>query len=195
MLILFLATFCGIGCSLTAVDNLGQIGESLGYPTKTISTFLSLVSIWNYFGRVFAGFVSEIILLNYKIRRPLIMSLALFLSATGDLLIAFPLPGSVYVSSLLIGFAFGAQLTLLFTIISELFGLKYYSTLFNCGQLASPLGSYILSVQIVGRLYDREAMKQLAHKGMNRSMVIFCDFSWYEYFWCFCYIDIGSQET
>nr|WDA42972.1 nuclear fusion defective 4 [Fagopyrum tataricum] len=54
MIILFLGTFCGLGCSLTAVDNLGQIGESLGYPTKTVSTFVSLVSIWNYFGRVFA---------------------------------------------------------------------------------------------------------------------------------------------
>ncbi|GAB2276816.1 hypothetical protein Dimus_011529 [Dionaea muscipula] len=171
MLILFLATFCGLGCSLTAVDNMGQIGESLGYPMKTISTFVSLISIWNYFGRVFAGFVSEIILVRYKIPRPLIMSLALFLSAIGDLLIAYPLSGSVYISSVLIGFSFGAQLTLLFTIISELFGLKYYSTLFNCGQLASPLGSYILNVQIVGRLYDHEAMNQLMQKGMTRSMV------------------------
>ncbi|GAB4854996.1 hypothetical protein Ancab_023583 [Ancistrocladus abbreviatus] len=171
MVILFLATFCGLGCSLTAVDNMGQIGESLGYPTKTISTFVSLISIWNYFGRVFAGFVSEIILLRYKIPRPLIMSIALFISAIGDILIAFPQPGSVYISSLLIGFSFGAQLTLLFTIISELFGLKYYSTLFNCGQLASPLGSFILNVQVVGRLYDQEATKQLARKGMTRSMV------------------------
>ncbi|KAL0382701.1 UNVERIFIED_CONTAM: hypothetical protein Scaly_0557400 [Sesamum calycinum] len=118
MLILFVSTFCGLGCSLTAVDNLGQIGESLGYPQRTISTFVSLVSIWNYFG-----------------------------------------------------FSYGVQLTLLFIIISELFGLKYYSTLFNCGQLASPLGSYILNVRIVGKLYDREALKQLTRRGMTRSMV------------------------
>lgn len=171
MLILFVATFCGLGCSLTAVDNLGQVGESLGYATHTISTFVSLVSVWNFFGRVFAGFVSEIILLRWKIPRPFIMTVALLLSAIGNLLIAFPIPGSVYISSVLIGFSFGAQLTLLFVIISEIFGLKYYSTLFNCGQLASPLGSYILNVQIVGKLYDREALKQLAAKGMTRSMV------------------------
>lgn len=171
MLILFVATFCGLGCSLTAVDNLGQVGESLGYAAHTISTFVSLVSVWNFFGRVFAGFVSEIILSRWKIPRPFIMTVALLLSAIGDLLIAFPIPGSVYISSVLIGFSFGAQLTLLFVIISEIFGLKYYSTLFNCGQLASPLGSYILNVQIVGRLYDHEALKQLAAKGMTRSMV------------------------
>ncbi|KAI4322320.1 hypothetical protein L6164_022025 [Bauhinia variegata] len=35
MIILFIATFCGLGASLTALDNLGQIGESLGYPSNT----------------------------------------------------------------------------------------------------------------------------------------------------------------
>ncbi|KAH6774700.1 Major facilitator superfamily protein [Perilla frutescens var. frutescens] len=171
MLILFLATFCGLGSSLTAVDNLGQIGESLGYPQKTVKTFVSLLSIWNYFGRIFSGFVSESLLAKYKFPRPLMMTLVLFLSCIGLLLIAFPFKGSVYAASVIIGFSFGAQLPLIFAIISELFGLKYYSTLFNCGQLASPLGSYVLNVKVTGPLYDREALKELAKKGMGRSSV------------------------
>ncbi|KAL0418244.1 UNVERIFIED_CONTAM: hypothetical protein Sradi_1237900 [Sesamum radiatum] len=128
MLILFLATFCGLGSSLTAVDNLGQIGESLGYPQRPLSHLFHF-------------------------------------SAYGTTL------GSVYVASVIIGFSFGAQLPLIFAIISELFGLKYYSTLFNCGQLASPLGSYILNVKVTGPLYDREALRELAKKGMTRSSV------------------------
>lgn len=171
MLVLFLATFCGLGSSLTAVDNLGQIGESLGYPQKTVKSFVSLLSIWNYFGRIFSGFVSESLLAKYKFPRPLMMTLVLLLSCIGLLLIAFPFQGSVYVASVIIGFSFGAQLPLIFAIISELFGLKYYSTLFNCGQLASPLGSYILNVKVTGPLYDREALKELAKKGMTRSSV------------------------
>ncbi|KAF7121486.1 hypothetical protein RHSIM_Rhsim13G0100100 [Rhododendron simsii] len=171
MLILLFATFCGLGSSLTAVDNLGQIGESLGYPTKTIKTFVSLLSIWNYFGRIFAGFVSETLLSKYKFPRTLMMTLVLFLSCIGLLLIAFPIPGSVYIASVIIGFSFGAQLPLIFAIISELFGLKYYSTLFNCGQLVSPLGSYILNVKVTGPLYDMEALKDLEKRGMNRSSV------------------------
>ncbi|XP_010267225.1 PREDICTED: protein NUCLEAR FUSION DEFECTIVE 4 [Nelumbo nucifera] len=170
MLILFMATLCGLGCSLTAVDNLGQIGESLGYPTRVISSFVSLVSIWNYSGRVFAGFLSEY-LIRLRFPRTLMLTLVLLLSAVGYLIIALPFPGSVYIASVIIGFCFGAQLTLLFAIISELFGLKYYSTLFNCGQLASPLGSYILNVKVAGLLYDREALKQLAAKGLTRSSV------------------------
>lgn len=171
MLILLLAMICGLGSSLTAVDNLGQIGESLGYPSQTISSFVSLVSIWNYFGRVFSGFISETLLVRYKFPRTLMMTLVLLLSCVGHLLIAFPAPGSVYVASIIIGFSFGAQLPLLFAIISEIFGLKYYSTLFNCGQLSSPLGSYILNVKVTGLLYDREALKELAEKGIKRSEV------------------------
>lgn len=171
MLVLFVATFCGLGSSLTAVDNLGQIGESLGYPAKTVSSFVSLVSIWNYFGRVFSGFVSEMLLARFKFPRPLMMTLVLLLSCVGHLLIAFPFPGSVYIASVITGFSFGAQLPLLFAIISELFGLKYYSTLFNCGQLASPLGSYILNVKVTGMLYDKQALKELAAKGLTRKSV------------------------
>lgn len=171
MLTLFLATMCGLGSSLTAIDNLGQIGGALGYPTRTISSFVSLVSIWNYFGRVFSGFVSEILIAKWKVPRPLMLTLTLVLLCVGHLMIAFPAPGSIYVASVFIGFAYGAQLTLIFAIISELFGLKYYATLFNCGQLATPIGTYVLNVKVTGMFYDQEALKELAKKGMTRSSV------------------------
>ncbi|KAL8109835.1 hypothetical protein AgCh_025796 [Apium graveolens] len=143
MPILPISTACGIGSNLTAVDNLGQIGESLGYPMKTVNSFVSLVSIWNYFGRIFAGLISEKLLVKYKFPRPLMTTIFLFLSCVGHLLIAFPVPRSVYVASVIIGFSFGAQFPLLTAIISEIFGLKHYRILFNVGQLASPVGSYL----------------------------------------------------
>ncbi|KAK6933432.1 Major facilitator superfamily [Dillenia turbinata] len=168
MLILFFATICGVGGTLTAIDNLGQIGTSLGYPTRSISTFVSLVSIWNYLGRVVAGFVSEYFMAKYKIPRPLMLTLILCLSCVGHLLIAFAVPNSLYFASVIIGFCFGAQWPLLFAIISEIFGLKYYSTLYNFGSVASPIGSYILNVRVTGHLYDREAEKQMKALGLTR---------------------------
>ncbi|XP_061363950.1 uncharacterized protein LOC133307459 [Gastrolobium bilobum] len=168
MLILFVACISGIGGTLTAIDNLGQIGASLRYPKKSISTFVSLVSIWNYLGRVFAGFASEHILTKYKFPRPLMLTLTLLLSCIGHLLIAFDVPNGLYVASVIIGFSFGAQWPLLFAIISELFGLKYYATLYNFGSAASPLGLYVLNVSITGHLYDKEAKKQLAALGLQR---------------------------
>ncbi|EEF42878.1 uncharacterized protein LOC8283980 [Ricinus communis] len=167
MLVLFVATACGIGGTLTAIDNLGQIGQSLGYPARSTATFVSLVSIWNYLGRAVAGFASEILLTKYKIPRPLLFTIVLLFSCFGHLLIAFGVPNSLYFASVIIGFCFGAQLPLMFAIISELFGLKYYSTLYNFGAVASPVGSYVLNVIVAGHLYDKEALKQLKAKGLR----------------------------
>lgn len=170
MLILFVATMCGVGGTLTAIDNLGQIGEALGYPARSTTTFVSLVSIWNYLGRVVAGFASEALLVKYRCPRPLLFTLILLLSCLGHLLIAFGVPGSLYVASVVVGFCFGAQWPLLFAIISEIFGLKYYSTLYNFGAVASPVGSYILNVKVAGRLYDREARRQMSAQGLTRAV-------------------------
>ncbi|XP_022993829.1 protein NUCLEAR FUSION DEFECTIVE 4-like [Cucurbita maxima] len=168
MFILFLAAICGVGGTLTAIDNLGQIGMSLGYPKQSISTFVTLVSIWNYLGRVTSGFVSEIVLTKYKFPRPLMLSMTLLVSCVGHLMIAFDVPNGLYVASIVIGFCFGAQWPLIFAIISELFGLKYYSTLYNFGSVASPIGLYVLNVKVAGNFYDREAEKQLRAKGIVR---------------------------
>ncbi|CAH9090254.1 unnamed protein product [Cuscuta europaea] len=167
MISLFTATMFGVGGTLTAIDNLGQIGKAQGYPAESITTFVSLVSIWNYLGRVVAGFVSEIFLTKYKFPRPLMLTAVLLLSCVGHLLIAYAVPNSLYVASILMGFCFGAQWPLIFAIISELFGLKYYSTLYNLGGGASPVGAYLLNVRVAGHLYDKEARRQLrAAKGL-----------------------------
>ncbi|KAL3825851.1 hypothetical protein ACJIZ3_021880 [Penstemon smallii] len=168
MIILFAAITFGVGGTLTAMDNLGQIGKSLGYPSKSITTFVSLVSIWNFLGKVASGFASEILLTKYKFPRPLMLTLVLLLSCFGHLLIAFGVPNSLYFASVLMGFCFGAEWPLIFAIISELFGLKYYSTLYSLGGGATPLGAYILNVRITGYLYDKEALKQMAAKGLVR---------------------------
>ncbi|TVU48746.1 hypothetical protein EJB05_00017, partial [Eragrostis curvula] len=160
MLLLFTATVFGVGGALTAIDNMGQIGESLGYPQRSIATFVSLISIWNYLGRVTSGFVSEALLTRYRIPRPLLVAGVLLLTVPGHLLIAFGVPGSLYAASVLVGFCFGAAYPMILAIISELFGLKYYSTLYNVGNVACPVGSYILNVRVAGRMYDREAARQ-----------------------------------
>jgi len=167
MLILFYTVIAGVGGTLTAIDNLGQMGLSLGYSQRSISTFVSLVSIWNYLGRVMAGLVSEILLKKYKFPRPLMLTIILLVACVGHLLVAYHPPGGLYVASVIIGFCFGAQWSVVFTSISEIFGLKYYSTLYNFGSVASPIGLYVLNVTVTGHLYDREARKQLAALGLT----------------------------
>ncbi|KAM3325109.1 hypothetical protein P3S67_000233 [Capsicum chacoense] len=124
------------------------------------------LSIWNYLGRVSSGFASEILLDKYNFPRPLMLTFVLLLACIGHLLIAFGVRYSLYASSILMGFCFGAQWPLILSIISELFGLKYYATLYNFGSVAGPIGGYILNVRVAGHLYDKEALKQLEAKGI-----------------------------
>ena len=160
MLVLFVISVFGIGGTLTAIDNMAQIGQSLGYPSKSINTFVSLISIWNYAGRVTAGYASEAVLVRYRVPRPVLLTAVLLLACAGHVVIALGVGNGLYAASVVIGFCFGAQWPLVFAIISEVFGLKYYSTLYNFGGMASPVGSYILNVRVAGRLYDAAAARQ-----------------------------------
>lgn len=63
---------------------------------------------------------------------------------------------------------------LILGIISELFGLKYYSTLYNFGGMASPVGSYILNVRVAGRLYDQEAKRQNLNRAGSSAKALTC---------------------
>jgi len=168
MLIILIATTCGVGGALAAIDNLGQIADSLGYKTHNIGTFTSLVSVWNFLGRVLASFASEVALTKYKFPRPLMLTFVILFSCIGHVLIAFGVGHSLYISSIIIGFCLGAQLPLVSTIISEIFGLKHFSTLYSVGSVSSPIGSYIFNVKVAGHLYDKEALKQMEALGLKR---------------------------
>lgn len=168
MIVLLSSTICGLGGAMTMMDNLGQIGTSLGYPLNGISTFVSLASIWGYLGQITIGIGSEMFITKYKLPRPLFLTLILSVSCIGHLLIAFNVPNGLYVASVLVGFCFGGLWPLIFTLISELFGLKYYSTLYNFGGLASPIGLYLLNVRVAGHYYDKEAKRQMEALGVTR---------------------------
>lgn len=55
--ILFGSFLCGVGTGLTVMNNMGQIGQALGY--SDVSIFVSLISIFGFFGRIISGTVSE----------------------------------------------------------------------------------------------------------------------------------------
>nr|KYP68591.1 hypothetical protein KK1_022223 [Cajanus cajan] len=167
MMLVLVSSFAGYGTNVSIVDNLGQIGMSLGYTGNTVRSFVSLVSIWNYFGRVLAGFVSEILLEKYKVPRPLLLTFSHLLTCIGHLLIVFSVPGSVYFASVIIGFSFGIMWPMFYALVSELFGLKYFATLQNCVLMIIPLASYVLNVRVTGFFYDKEATKQLKKSGQE----------------------------
>uniref|UniRef100_A0A0D6R6U4 Uncharacterized protein n=1 Tax=Araucaria cunninghamii TaxID=56994 RepID=A0A0D6R6U4_ARACU len=158
--LLFVSMACGMGSGLTTVNNMSQIGSSLGYTLTEIATLVSLWSIWNFLGRFGAGYISETFLHSKGCARPMFIAIALFIMSVGHLVIASGLPGALYAGSVLVGICYGCQWSLMPTTSSEIFGLQHFGTLFNVIATASPIGSYVLSVRVVGYLYDSEAQRE-----------------------------------
>ncbi|KAL9257572.1 NUCLEAR FUSION DEFECTIVE 4-like protein [Drosera capensis] len=155
--LLFLASACGIGSGLATLNNITQIGESLGYSSTETSTLVSLWGIWNSLGRFGAGYASDYILHKNGWPRPLFMAITLATMSIGHAVIASGLTGALYAGSILAGICYGSQLSLMPTIASEIFGVVHMGTIFNTITVAGPLGSYALSVWVVGYIYDKEA--------------------------------------
>ncbi|MCO5552514.1 hypothetical protein L7F22_006026 [Adiantum nelumboides] len=158
--LLFVASACGMGSGLTVINNMSQLGSSLGYTASEISTFVSLWSIWNFLGRFGAGHISELFFHSKGLPRPLFIVITLGAMALGHLVIALAFSNALYIGPVLVGTCYGAQWSLMPTTASEIFGLRSFGAIFNTIAIASPLSSYILSVKVTGYLYDLEAEKE-----------------------------------
>lgn len=158
-LILF-ATSCGIGSGLTAIDNLSQVGTSLGYSQSQVQTFVSLVSIWNFLGRIAGGSLSELALHRHGTPRPTFIILTLAVLAFGHMVMSVGFSGGIYLGSVSIGMSYGALMAIIPTTTSEIFGLRNFGTLLNLVSVSNPVSAYFFSVQIAGCVYDMQAQKQ-----------------------------------
>ncbi|XP_037491331.1 protein NUCLEAR FUSION DEFECTIVE 4 isoform X2 [Jatropha curcas] len=159
--LIFVSLLLGSGSGLTVIDNLGQMSQSLGYDNAHI--FVSMISIWNFLGRVGGGYFSEIIVRDYAYPRPVAMAVAQFIMAIGHIFFAFGWPGAMYIGTLLIGLGYGAHWAIVPAAASELFGLKKFGALYNFLTLANPAGSLVFSGLIASHIYDQEAERQ-AHE-------------------------------
>uniref|UniRef100_A0A1D1ZDY7 Inner membrane protein yhjX n=1 Tax=Anthurium amnicola TaxID=1678845 RepID=A0A1D1ZDY7_9ARAE len=159
--LMFFSLLLGSGSGLTVIDNLGQMTESLGYDETHI--FVSMISIWNFLGRVGGGYFSEVVVRDYAYPRPVAMAIAQVAMAIGHFFIAMAWPGTMYVAMMLIGLGYGAHWAIVPAAASELFGLKNFGALYNFLTVANPGGSLVFSGLIASSIYDHEAEKQAKH--------------------------------
>jgi len=152
------------GSGLTAMNNLAQYGRSLGHGQGDIATAVSLMSIWNFAGRVGGAYLSEYFLLERATPRPSFMCFTQVLMAAGHLVFAAATPSSLLLGSTIIGLAYGAQWGLMPAVASEVFGLSRFGLIYNVLTATNPTGSFLLSVNVAGRLYDMEAERQASER-------------------------------
>ncbi|KAH9547849.1 hypothetical protein CY35_11G057800 [Sphagnum magellanicum] len=155
--LLFFTFLCGVGTGITAINNLGQIGQAQGY--SDVSLFISFISIWGFFGRIGAGAISEYYVRKAAVPRPVWMVLSQLLMLVGYILFATATPGSLYVGSIVVGICYGVQISITVPTASELFGLQHFGIMYNFIILNLPLGSFLFSGLLAGWLYDQEASR------------------------------------
>jgi len=155
--LLFIAMVGGMGSGMALINNFTQIGESLDYATVDITNLVSLWSIWSFLGRIGAGSLSDYLLHTRGWARPVLMAITLAGMAAGHFLMAFGFPGILYVGSILVGICYGSQWSLMPTIAADLYGVRHMGTIINTIGIATPLGSYIFSVRVIGYFYEKEA--------------------------------------
>ncbi|XP_078173835.1 protein NUCLEAR FUSION DEFECTIVE 4-like [Carex rostrata] len=155
--ILFVSFLCGVGTGLAVMNNLGQMGVAMGY--SDVSIFVSMTSIWGFFGRIGSGTISEHFIKKNGLPRPIWNAASQILMAIGYVVMALALPGSLFIGSIVVGICYGVRLAVSVPTASELFGLKYYGLIYNILILNLPLGSFLFSGLLAGLLYDSQATK------------------------------------
>ncbi|XP_042459566.1 protein NUCLEAR FUSION DEFECTIVE 4-like [Zingiber officinale] len=155
--VLFLSFLCGVGTGLAVMNNMGQMGTAMGY--TDVSIFVSMLSIWGFFGRIASGTVSEYFIKKHGTPRPIWNAVSQLLMAAGYVVMAIGMPGSLFIGSVVVGLCYGVRLAISVPTASELFGLKYYGLIYNILILNLPLGSFLFSGLLAGILYDAEATK------------------------------------
>ncbi|KAL7139891.1 hypothetical protein ABFS83_09G084300 [Erythranthe nasuta] len=158
--LLWLVYFLGVGSGVTVLNNLAQIGVSLGVEDTTI--LLSLFSFCNFLGRLGAGAVSEHLVRSTKtIPRTFLMSVTQLIMILIFLLYASALSSvTLYAATGLLGVCYGVQFAVMIPTASELFGLRHFGIIFNFMQLGNPVGALLFSALLAGQVYDSEAAKQ-----------------------------------
>ncbi|XP_031106965.1 protein NUCLEAR FUSION DEFECTIVE 4-like [Ipomoea triloba] len=154
--VLFVSFLCGVGTGLCVSNNLGQMGAALGY--SDVSIFISLTSIWGFFGRIISGMASEHYIGKLGMPRPIWNAVSQLLMIIGYVVMAVGFSGSLYIGSILVGMCYGARIAVTVPVASDLFGLKCYGLLYNILILNLPLGSFLFSGLLAGYLYDAQAV-------------------------------------
>ncbi|KAA0044465.1 hypothetical protein IC582_017390 [Cucumis melo] len=156
--LLWFLYFLGVGPGITVLNNLSQIGISLGINDTTL--LLALFSFCNFVGRLGSGVISEHFVRSRMIPRSLWMMFALVLMSIAFLLYASGLTITLYIATGLTGISYGVLYSMMVPLASEIFGLKNFGVIFNFMQLGNPIGAVLFSVLLTSTLYDKEAAMQ-----------------------------------
>ncbi|GBG85457.1 hypothetical protein CBR_g40099 [Chara braunii] len=150
--LLFFTLGSGAGTGIAIINNYAQMGKALR--VNRVEQFVGLISIWSCFGRLGAGYASDLFT-RRGVPRPLLLAMA---SSLMIVTLFFLASGALLTGSILVGLSFGAYWSLVPAVASDLFGLEHFGAVYKAVASALPFGALILSAKITGSLYDQEVV-------------------------------------
>eukprot|EP00948_MAST-09A_sp_MAST-9A-sp1_P001836 g1836.t1 len=180
--LLFFAILGGMGCGLMIIKEITPILQtrikvdntttssspsSKATIASEIPIAVQLLSIFNCFGRMGSGFLSDYFFL--RLSRPYFLAFALSLMIASTMILnnfGKTINAWTFIGICLGGYAYGSFWSLTPSIASELFGLKYIGGIYSMQTLAPTLGSYLFVNGIADPLYQA-AMHHSGQSGNN----------------------------
>ena len=149
--LLFVCLIPIMGGGLTVTNNIAQIAKSRGYENIT-DVLIQMMSVFNCFSRMATGALSDS--LQGRVPRPLFLTAILILMGVSHVLMALPHDVIILPGSCLAAFSYGAVWAIYPTLISEMFGLKSFATLYTICVLAATIGSLSYSTFLSASIYE-----------------------------------------
>ena len=146
-----------LGTGLMLSNNFGQMVKAVSMDASASSAgHLTILSIFNTYGRICCGFGSET--LKSHLGRPWFLAIAAALMALAFCMLQ--LGNSFLALSVgLVGFALGGSIALTGVVLEEVFGPEEMPIKYSCCSLAACIGSLTFS-EFAGFVYDVEAGHQ-----------------------------------
>eukprot|EP01060_Flectonema_neradi_P027729 TRINITY_DN3733_c2_g2_i1.p1 TRINITY_DN3733_c2_g2~~TRINITY_DN3733_c2_g2_i1.p1 ORF type:complete len:558 (+),score=77.99 TRINITY_DN3733_c2_g2_i1:335-2008(+) len=149
--LLFFSLIPIMGGGLTVTNNIAQIAKARGYENIT-DVLIQMMSVFNCFSRMATGALSDY--LEGTVPRPFFLTGILVLMGLAHILLLLPYDAVILPGSSLAAFAYGSIWAIYPTLLSEMFGLQSFATLYTICVLAATIGSLSYSTFLSASIYE-----------------------------------------
>lgn len=155
----FMALMLGCGCGLVLINNLGQLTSVVGLSDADQKVLVSLQSVFNCFGRLIGGWLSDVVLSRYGFTRPSSLAVTMMCMCAAMIILSIATPAALFIGTILAGLSYGSIFALSPVMAGEHFGVKYLGSIYTSLSPGISVGSFGLASFLFAGVYDANKPK------------------------------------
>ncbi|KAJ9470593.1 Protein NUCLEAR FUSION DEFECTIVE 4 [Diplonema papillatum] len=187
--LLFAVLFIGTGGGLAIINNAAQIVISNGGTGRDTTTAVSLLYACNCFGRILLCAGAET-LGGWGLSWALVFSLMILLHAAAQAVLLVPSTAALYLGFCLVGVSYGGIQSAFPAVVTDLCGLRSFSSNYTSLTFAPSLGSLVFSTLVASSVY-KQHQKRDPDTGVVECVGKSCYFLTHVIICCACVVGAG----